>query len=93
MAWVRCLIRGENFPLELDGVRGPTNFFATRYVNVQSIDDVERVVLERLKQEPELQVPPGTPGTEKARVYFEVIEPVNEPEEPNSGFTFFHEER
>jgi hypothetical protein len=86
-------MRGENFPLDLDGQRRPTNFFATRYVDVQSIDDVERVVLERLKKEPELQVPPGTPGTEKARIYFEVIEPVNEPEEPNSGFHFFHEER
>jgi hypothetical protein len=93
MAWVRCLIRGENFPIDPDGKGAPINFLATRYVDVNSIDDVERVALAALKQSPELQVPPGTPGMEKARVFFEIIEPVEEPEGSNTGFEFFREER
>jgi hypothetical protein len=92
MAWVRCLIRGENFPIDVDGKGAPIGFFATRYVDVNSMDDVERVALAALKQERELQVPPGTPGMEKARIYFEIIEPVEEPEGPNTGFEFFRPE-
>jgi hypothetical protein len=88
MAWVRCLIRGENFPIDPDGKGAPVGFLATRYVNVTSMDDVERTALAALKQEPQLQVPPGTPGMEKARVYFEVIEPVNAPEDNSKAFEF-----
>lgn len=89
MAWVRCLIRGENFPISIDGKGPPVGFFATRYVEVQAFEDAERTALAALKQSPELQVPPGTPGMEKARVYFEVVEPVEGPEGANNGFEFF----
>jgi hypothetical protein len=90
MPWFRCLLRGENFPLLVMEVRKPTGFYTTRYAEAASPEEAEELVLNALHDEEVLKVPPGTPGTENARVYFEEIDEVDGPG-VNEGFTFFPE--
>ncbi len=91
MPWFRCFIRGENFPLELDGKRQATGFYTTRYVEAADEGDAELKAVNVLRDDPALKVPPGTPGVEHAMVYVEEIELVDGPSAPNAGFTFFVE--
>jgi hypothetical protein len=91
MPWFRCLLRGENFPLLVMDVRKPMGFYTTRYAEAASPEDAERLVLNALRDEEALKVPPDTLGTQNARIYFDEIDEVDGPG-VNEGFTFFPEE-
>jgi hypothetical protein len=92
MAWYRCFVRGEDFPLQVEGGKSPLGFYTTRFAEAQSPGEAESLVLDMLKNDPSLYLPPGTPGMEKARVYFEEIVEVAGPGASNAGFTFFSED-
>ena len=92
MGWYRCLIVGENFQLEVDGERRPMGFAVTRYVEASSEKEAQAGAMDMLRGDPVLQIPQGTPGMERARIFFEAIEPAHEPG-ANSGFAYFPMER
>jgi hypothetical protein len=86
-----CFIRGENFPLRVDGRIKPMGFYTTRLVEAPSPDEAEFVALRLLRKERSLLVPKSA-RTKEAMVYFERIVRVSAARKrnaPNTGFTFF----
>ena len=92
MPLFRCLMRGENFPFDVDGAWKSVGFYATRFVDAASAEEAEAAALGLLKADPALARESSTPGLEHARVVFEEIEEVAAVTGPNAGFTFFEEE-
>jgi hypothetical protein len=92
MPWFRCFVRGERFPLTLEGKLSPTGFYTTRFVEVSDSEEAEEKVVDLLRRDAALSVPAGTPGMEGARIFVEEIEQVEAPGAPNAGFTFFRED-
>jgi hypothetical protein len=89
----RCFIRGENFPGELMGMKGLAGFYTTRWVEATSPEEAEAKALEILRADPDLKVssPKIRERGDKARVYFEKIDPVRPGIKtgPNKGATWF----
>lgn len=73
MAWFRCFIRGENFPVQLVGGGGPLGFYVTRFVDASDAESAEVAALQGLRAEPKLAPPPGYVPSGEARVFFEEI--------------------
>jgi hypothetical protein len=91
MPLFRCLIRGENFPVLVEGRRTLFGFYTTRFVETTSAQDAELVALGLLRADPSLQPASGVPRNPDSRVYFEeIVEVTFEGEQlPNSGFTWY----
>jgi hypothetical protein len=82
LPWYRCLVRGENFPLESkpgSGVR-PHGFYATRCVEADTPEAAEMAALNLLRYEDTFAPPAGHARSKDARVYFEKIEAVSGPQ-------------
>jgi hypothetical protein len=94
MATYRCLVRGENFRLEVNEERRLHGFYTTRWVEAENPDSAEEVVVSLLKQESILQKPDWHDGSGPAAMMF--VEEIEEAEGycigPNQGFSFFLEE-
>ncbi len=90
MPLFRCFIRGDNFPGKLIGRKQPAGFYTTRFVDAASAEEAEMLVVELLRNDPDLDVAPKH-RTQDAKVYFESIDevPVDTERKPNKGFTFF----
>jgi hypothetical protein len=90
MPLFRCFIRGDNFPGKLIGKRDPVGFYTTRFVEAASPEEAESLVVEWLRDDPDLAVAPKY-RAEDAQVFFEKIDEVPDDTEqkPNNGFTFF----
>jgi hypothetical protein len=69
-------------------------FYATRFVEADSAEDAESIVLQALKAEKSLRLPIGArKGAADARVYFEdIVEVAPRWKKPKPGFTFFEME-
>lgn len=92
MAWFRCMVRGQNFPLVLQGKNKNWNFYATRFVEARDEDHAEQVLLKLLRSDADIQVTKGVPGREHARLYVEELSEVDRANGPNAGFTFFDDD-
>ncbi len=92
MPLFRCVLRGEHFPGRLLGERKPIGFYTTRYVDADDVDDAELKAVDRLREDPKLQLAPEH-RTKDAKVFVETIEevPDDTPRVPDSGFSFFVE--
>lgn len=86
----RCFVRGNNFPGKLIGRKQPVGFYTTRFVDAASPEEAEMLVVELLRNDPDLVVAPKY-RTKDAKVYFENIDevPAETERKPNKGFTFF----
>jgi hypothetical protein len=89
MFWFRCVIQGENFPLQLGDKVDLFGFWTTRYVRADTPSGAELAALELLRADPSLQGAAGDDRRKLAQIHFESIEPVDEPGAPNAGFTFY----
>ncbi len=91
MKWFKCYIEGENFPGELVKDDKLIGFLITRFVQADSPEEAENIVLGRLKDEESLKLPAGVSPSAIAKVYFEQITEVSEEDVPSvqPGFTFF----
>jgi len=87
----RCLVRGENFPFEIDGEWRTQGFLTTRYVEAANEYEAEEAALEAMQSEETLQRDEDTPGLEHAQVYFEEVEEVQKAGD-DVGFTFYDED-
>jgi hypothetical protein len=91
MTWFRCLIHGEYFPGKLVGISGLVGFYVVRFAEAANVEEAESLVVQRLRTEPRLALPPGHQASGIARVLVEEITEV--PEERMSsqqtGFTWF----
>ena len=87
----RCSVHGENFPGAILSVSCSIGFYTTRYIAAENAEAAEMAVLEILKKDPALQLPPGVEKPADARVYFEEIEELPSDTRPtsNSGFSFY----
>ena len=92
MPWFKCLVRGQGFPLTLEGKSRSWSFYANRCVEARDEDAAEAAVVAMLRRDPDLSLGPGVVGRERARLFFEDIAPVDSPSGPNKGFTFFDDE-
>lgn len=92
MAWFRCLVRGQNFPLMLEGKNKHWNFYATRFVEAPDEDGAEKKLVALLRADSDIQVPKDVPGRERARIYIEELVEVDRPNGPKAGFTFFDDD-
>lgn len=88
MAWWRCFVCGENFPLVHDGELGLYGFYTTRFVEAASAAEAEDKAARAIFADPGLAAPMGAPGADRARVFFEEIVAVGTPEQ-DQGFSFF----
>ncbi len=90
----RCFVRGENFLTKEDGVPKRIGFYTTRWVDANSPEDAEMLVVAMLREEPLLQRPDWYDGIgPKAAVYVEEIDMVESEEHGvNLGLAFFPEE-
>lgn len=91
MAWFKCFIRGENFPVQLDGQLCEIGFYVTRFVEASNASAAETSALEGLRGDPKLGPPPGGAHSGQSRVFFENIEESRADEVPavQPGFVFF----
>jgi hypothetical protein len=90
VAWYRCLVRGEGFPLVLEGEELDLfGFYTTRFVDASSPDDAEHIATRLILADPSLVVSMGAPAADGARLYFESVDRVDEQGAPNGGFTFY----
>lgn len=89
MAWFRCLIEGENFPLKTDGVRGLIGFFTTRWVKAATPEDAKQKCLELLRDDPSL-ASERIDGVSPMMFVREIDAMADgPPDAPGGGFTFF----
>ena len=93
MALFRCLIRGENFPGQIIGLKGLIGFYTTRFIEAADTEEAELAGLEMLRADPDLQIKSEKLKQQEplAKVYFEEIIQVVEDTErkPNRGATWF----
>jgi hypothetical protein len=76
MSLYQCLVRGENFPIKVEGIEGLVGFHTTRWVKASSPEEAEKMVLELLRSEPVFQtVEPRVGKSSGATVFFEEIVP------------------
>jgi hypothetical protein len=88
----QCLVRGDNFPINIEGVEGLVGFYTTRSVEAHSPDEAEKLVLKLLRSEPVFQtVEPELRKNSGAKVHFEEIVPVRKTRRKpvNTGFVWF----
>lgn len=87
----RCFVHGENFPGAILSLPYAFGFYTTRYIAAVDAKAAEMAVLELLRNEPTLQMPPDLEKPTEARVFFERIEevPNDTPPVPNAGFSFY----
>lgn len=90
MPLFRCFIRGDNFPGKLIGRKKPAGFYTTRFVEASSAEEAEILVVDVLRNDPDLDVAQKY-RTQDAKIYFESTDEVSPGTErkPNKGFTFF----
>jgi hypothetical protein len=88
MAWRRCLVRGENFPLVRGGELRLFGFYATRFVEASTPEEAEDKVSRAILTDPALGASMGALGAERARIHFEEIAEVERPA-ADEGFSFF----
>lgn len=93
LVWFRCFVEGKHFPAAIVGEKGTVGFHTTRFVRATSPNEVEDLVLASLRQEPSLQLPPGTPRPKNAKVYITEITQVPASDVPTTeqGLAFFVE--
>ena len=88
-------VRGENFPLELDGQSSLFGFYTTRFVHADTPKQAELAALEMLRNDPTLDVEPSK-RTRDTMVYFESISEIDsiptDISEPGTGYAFFRME-
>jgi hypothetical protein len=89
VAWYRCLVRGEDFPLVLKGELDLFGFYTTRFVDASTPEDAEHRATRLILADPSLSFSMGAPAAEGARLYFESVDRVDEQGASNSGFTFY----
>lgn len=90
MPLFRCAITGEDFPGKILHQEDPVGFYTARYVEAETPEEAELLVLDLLRNEAALDLAPEH-RSENAKVYFESIDEVPEDTErtPNAGFVFF----
>ena len=93
MKLFRCFIRGENFPLHVDGKDDLLGFYTARFVRAETADEAELLALDMLRENPTLNGVDPSKRTAETMVYFESIEEIDSlPEgitEAGTGFTFY----
>ena len=89
MAWYRCRIRGENFPLVKHGELRLFGFHATRFVEAANAQEAEDNAARAILADADLASPMGAPGADRASLAFEEVLLVDAPGAPNRGFTFY----
>ncbi len=91
MKWFKCFVAGENFPGELINEDHTVGFDTTRFVQAESAEKAEIIVLAKLKREESLRLPADVSPSAEAKVYFEDILGVSSNEIPETqiGFTFY----
>jgi fructosamine-3-kinase len=88
--WFKCLVEGENFPGYLIGESALVGFYATRFIQANSPNEAELLVLELLKSDKNISIPTATAKLTNAKTSFELIEEIpSHAVGSNSGFTFF----
>ncbi len=90
MPLFRCSICGENFPGKLLDQEDLVGFYTTRFVEADTPEQAELAVLELLRSDASLELPPEY-RSQDAKVYFEDIDevPMDTERAPNAGFVFF----
>ena len=93
MPLFQCYIRGENFPMTLDGKFRLMGFYTTRWVDAPDAEAAELLGLDMLRDEFRFSVEERHKAPE-AKVYFEEIEevPSDTARNPNKGATWFEME-
>jgi hypothetical protein len=89
MAWFRCLIEGENFPLTMDGRAVLLGFFTTRWVEADTVGEAELNVVGLIRTDPvfaNMRKAHVTPMVYVRRIDALATTP---DEAPGEGFTFF----
>jgi hypothetical protein len=100
MAWVRGLIHGSQFSIELNGEAEIKGFFTTRFVEAEGFDQAEGVALAALKAEPFFSDEAMLKRSPKAKIEFEeIVELKGRPPKTGiwpfrrfiaDGFSFYH---
>lgn len=88
MPWFRCVVIGENFPLEVNGMARAMGFTTVRVVEAVDTKAAEAEAIAALQGEPLLQAAATQPGSERARIIFDEIVEVGG-RQTGTGFAFF----
>ncbi|CAN7511002.1 hypothetical protein LJR168_003598 [Pseudoxanthomonas sp. LjRoot168] len=90
MPLFRCSICGENFPGKLLDQEDLVGFYTTRFVEADTPEQAELAVLELLRSDASLELPPEY-RSQDAKVYFEDIDevPMDTERALDAGFVFF----
>jgi hypothetical protein len=93
MPWFKCRVRGENFPLEIEGEPGSVGFYTTRFVEATDEAAAELAAVALLCADPKLAKPSGAKMNGPATVHFEEITEVAKEAVPaiTPGYVFFSE--
>jgi hypothetical protein len=90
MPWFRCLVRGENYPLQIIGISGPVGFYVTRFVEAANEHEAESAALASVRDDPRL-VLDSIASTLVPRVSIEEIDEISQSDVPlqNPGFCWY----
>jgi len=80
MIWLKCLIRGDNFPGVLVGQDHLVGFYTTQFVQADSAENAELQALQLLKAHESLQFSEEVRSASTATIHFEEIVEVGESE-------------
>lgn len=88
----KVLVRGENFLINLDGVKQKVGFYTTRFIEARDEEDAENAVMEMLRADPKLIKGVLNEKSDSPIMYAEEIEELESFEGcpvPGGGFAFY----
>lgn len=94
MAEWRVLLNGQNFLLESDGEPKRLGFYTTRFVEAQASEVAELAAVQMVREDSIFQRVLNDPSDPPMIYAEEITEAVRrDPEYPNTGYSFYDEEK